>query len=124
MPLNPSPPDRDTWSEHAATWRLDLGVAKPQKRQFVNRLGRVVRPLGWGKRKDAGSTPSPLRLTFRFENCDLWTPSRDFAPCTINDTLKWLHIAARVNAGSHPGGDSVAVRYKLPLPFLLSVPLP
>ena len=43
----------------------------------------ALRPLGadlawwvrrWaGKRKDAGSTDSPLRLTFLFKNCDLWT---------------------------------------------------
>ena len=31
------------------------------------------------QREDAGSTPSPIRLTFLFTNCDLWTLSRDFA---------------------------------------------
>ena len=42
----------------------------------------------------------------------------------MNETVKWLYIAAHLNAEiSHPGGASVAVRYKLPLPspLLLSV---
>ena len=42
--------------------------------------------LGWlaeGPRLD------PLRLSFLFKDCGLWTLSSDFAH-TINETLKWL----------------------------------
>ena len=51
--------------------------------------------LGWeteGRRFD-----SPLRLSFLFKNC-VWTLSRDFAPCTINETLKWLTSLAHLSA--------------------------
>ena len=44
----------------------------------VSRLGLVVRRSA-GKRKDAGSTPAPLRLACLFKDCDLWTLSLDFA---------------------------------------------
>ena len=47
-----------------------------------------------GKRRDLGS--NPLRLSFRFKSCGLWTLSCDFVPHNY-ETLKWL-IAARLNA--------------------------
>ena len=44
---------------------------------LVSRLGLSDgKALGWyteGRRFD-----SPLRLTFPFKKCDVWTPSRDF----------------------------------------------
>ena len=45
--------------------------------------------LGWysGKQRDLGS--NPLRLSFLFKSCGLWTLSCDFV-LTVNETLKWL----------------------------------
>ena len=40
--------------------------------QSVSRFGRS------GKQRDLGS--NPLRLSFRFKNCGLWTLSCDFVP--------------------------------------------
>ena len=61
--------------------------------------------LGWyaeGPRFD------PLRLSFLFKHCGLWTLSRDFAQ-TINKTLKWLTQLPTLMQ-IHSGGDSVASR--------------
>ena len=43
-------------------------------------------------------------------------------PCTINETFKWLTSLAHLNAEIVYGDDSVAVRYKLPLPSPLFPP--
>ena len=45
--------------------------------QHVSRCGLAVRRQA-GKRKDLGS--NPLRLSFLFKSCCLWTPSCDFVP--------------------------------------------
>ena len=51
----------------------------------------------------------PLRLSFLFKKCGLWTLSYDFAH-TINETLKCLtQLPAIIQ--SHSGGDSGASRW-------------
>ena len=55
-------------------------------RLFVSRFGLTVRRYA-GKRKDLGSIP--LRLSFLFKSCDLWTLSSDFVPHNY-EALKWL----------------------------------
>ena len=44
---------------------------------WVSRFGPVVRRWA-GKQRDLG--PNPLRLSFLFKSCSLWTPSCDFVP--------------------------------------------
>ena len=53
----------------------------------VSRSGLAVRRQA-GKQRDLGS--NPLRLSFLFKSCGLWTLSCDFVSLTINETLKWL----------------------------------
>ena len=60
--------------------------------------------LGW----KAGPWFDPLRLSFLFKNCGLWTRSCDFAH-TINETLRWLTQLPTLMQ-NHSGGDSVASR--------------
>ena len=52
----------------------------------MSRCGLAVRRLA-GKRKDLCSIP--LRLSFLFKSCGLWTLSCDFVPHNY-ETLKWL----------------------------------
>ena len=61
--------------------------------------------LGW---KAEGPRFGPLRLSFLFKTCVLWTLSGYFAH-TINETLKWLTQLPTLMQ-SHSGGDSVASR--------------
>ena len=59
------------------------------------RFGLAVRRLA-GKQKDLGS--NPLRLSFLFKSCGLWTLSCDFVPRNY-ETLKCLSsVAAHLNA--------------------------
>ena len=51
---------------------------------------------------------SPLRLSFLFRNCDLWTLSCGFAPHKYWNS-KMALIAGHLNYRSHAGGDSVAI---------------
>ena len=46
----------------------------------------------------------PLRLSFLFKNCGLWTLSCDLAH-TINETLKWLTQLPTFMQNPHSGGD-------------------
>ena len=55
---------------------------KNEQQTIVSRFG-----LAAGKRRDLGS--NPLRLSFLFKSCGLWTLSCDFAPHNYG-TLKWL----------------------------------
>ena len=58
------------------------------RKSFESR--RNVWPCGKaqaGKQRDLGS--NPLRLSFLFKSCGLWTLSCDFAPHNY-ETLKWL----------------------------------
>ena len=58
--------------------------------------------------KAEGPRFDPLRLSYLFKNCGLWTLSCDFAH-TINETSKWLsQLPALVQ--NHSGGDSVLSR--------------
>ena len=73
------------------------------------RLSEPVWPsgkaLGWyaeGPRFD------PLRLSFLFKNCGLWTLSCESA-FTINETLKW-HTQLPALMQNHSGGDSITCR--------------
>ena len=52
--------------------------------------------LGW---QAEGPRFDPLRLSFLFKNCGLWTLSCDFAH-TINETLKMAHTTAHLSAES------------------------
>ena len=61
--------------------------------------------LGW---EAEGPRFDPLRLSFLFKNCGLWTLSCDFAH-TINETLKWL-TQLPILMPNHSGGDSVTSR--------------
>ena len=66
------------------------------------------------KRKDAGSTPgfcSPFSSKrVIYGHCPV------ILPCTINETFKWLASLPICPCCNHSDGDSVAVRFKLPLP--------
>ena len=54
------------------------------------RTGEPVRPSGKaGKRRDLGS--NPLRLSFLFKSCGLWTLSCDLVPHSY-ETLKCLSL--------------------------------
>ena len=59
----------------------------------VSQFGLAVRRSA-GKQRDLGS--NPLRLSFLFKSCGLWTLSCDFVPHN-DETLKWL-IAAHLKA--------------------------
>ena len=62
-----------------------LGTDKRALERLLSRFGLAVRRLA-GKRKGLGSIP--LRLSFLFKSCGLWTPC-DFVPHNY-ETLKWL----------------------------------
>ena len=68
---------------------------------------KPVCPSGKALGCKAGPRFDPLRLSFLFKNCGLWTLSCDFV-YTINETLKWLTQLPTLMQ-SHSGGDSVAV---------------
>ena len=66
--------------------------------------------LGW----KAGPWFDPLRLSFLFKNCGLWTLCCDVAH-TINETLKWLtQLPTLILAVTV---WRVGVRYKIPDPL-------
>ena len=58
---------------------------------------------------EEGPRFDPLRLSFLFKNCGLWTLSCDFAR-TIKETSKWLTQLPTLMQ-NHSGGDSVTSRY-------------
>ena len=61
----------------------------------VSRFGLAVRRYA-GKQRDLGS--NPLRLSFLFKNCGLWTLSCDFVPHN-QWNIKIALITAHLNAG-------------------------
>ena len=61
--------------------------------------------LGWSAE---GPRFDPLRLSFVFKNCGLWTLSFDFAH-TTNETLEWL-TRLPILMQNHAGGDGVTSR--------------
>ena len=76
----------------------------------MSRCGLAVRRKA-DKQKDLGSIP--LRLSFLFKICDLWTPPVTLSP-TVHETLKWLSPLLILMQESFCC-DSV-VRYSVPLP--------
>ena len=62
--------------------------------------------VGWGEEIKT-LTVSPLRLSFLFRSCGLWTLSCDFVSHNY-ETLKWLS-SLPTRYRSHSGGDSVPV---------------
>ena len=60
----------------------------------MSRFGLAARRQA-GKQRDLGS--NLLRLSFHFKSCGLWALSCDFVPHSY-ETLKWLFIAAHLNA--------------------------
>ena len=60
---------------------------RKQRHTRVSRFGLAVRRWA-GKRRGLGS--NPLRLSFLFNSCGLWTLPCDFVPHNKYETLKWL----------------------------------
>ena len=64
---------------------MDLHIQVHGRIYHVIRFGPAVRHQA-GKQRDLES--NPLRLSFLFKSCGMWTLSCDFVP--HNETLKWL----------------------------------
>ena len=63
------------------------GHTRTKQFELNFQYGEPVWPSGTGKQKDFGS--NPLRLSFLFKCCGLWTLSCDFVPHNY-EILKWL----------------------------------